>query len=145
MLEDDLGHLGQIVVQLVHELFGLHPFRRRGEAPDVGEEDGEELPTGRQGDIALAREDRLGELRREVALEARCALELRDLRVNRGLQTGVEGLEFRIQRRQLLRRAVEVAREVPELIAIGYGDARQEIAVRDPVEPPVDPSDRPDE
>ena len=111
---------------------------------NVGEERREELPAGAQRDVAFARQDRLGESRREVALQPRGAFELRDLRVDRCLQVGVEGVQIRVERCELFGGAVEVVREVAELVAVGDRDPRCEVAVRDPGQTQVDGSNRPD-
>jgi len=66
MLERDLRHLGEVLVQVLGQRFRLQVFRSLREALDVTEEDGELLaPRGDPG-IVVAGENGLMDLRRQV-------------------------------------------------------------------------------
>ncbi len=80
----DRRHLGEIFVEELRQQFGLKPLGGRGEVLDVGEEDGELLALGVDGDVLLAGEDALVDLRRDVA---------RDLHRERGEEV-VGGFEL---------------------------------------------------
>ena len=60
-------HFGEIFVEQLRDLLGLQPLGGRGEVLDVGEEDRELLALGVDGDVLLAAEDALVDLRRQVA------------------------------------------------------------------------------
>src|SRR5215213_4772540 len=98
VLERDLRHLGQVVVEELGQVLGFHLVGGLGEAGDVGEADRQLLALARDGDVLAAGEDRVVDLRRQVLgelarerLERRrflrqvglALLELGDVRVDR--------------------------------------------------------------
>ena len=82
----DRRHLREIFVEQLGDLLRLQPFGGRGEILDVGEEDRQLLALGVDGDVLLAAEDALVDLRRDVA---------RDLHRQRGEEV-VGGLQFAV-------------------------------------------------
>src|SRR5262249_38971107 len=74
--EDQTPHLGVVLTQHTHDLFGLGRLREGGEAVQVEEHHGHLTPMSLQGIVGAAGHNELGELRREEALETTQALEL---------------------------------------------------------------------
>ena len=86
MLERNRRHLGEVLVEHQRELLRLQALGGHGEILDVGKEHRELLALGVNGDVFLAAEDALVDLRRQIA---------RDLHRQRG-QEFVVGLELGI-------------------------------------------------
>ena len=141
-----LGHLREVVVQLVDELFGLHPLGGGREAPDVGEERREELAARPERDV-LRRRRRSS--RRVSATGSACRRDARSSSatfvVDRLLQVVVERMEVLVERGQVAGRAVEVLREVAELVAVGHVDAGVEVTLCDLLQRRVDAAHRSDQ
>jgi hypothetical protein len=98
-LQDELAHLGVVLAQHGHDLFGLRRLREGGEAAQVEENHGDVAAVALEGILGAAGDDGFGELGGEEALEPAQALELGDL----GLHALFEG-------------AVELGQLVPELL-----------------------------
>ena len=60
-------HLGEIFIEQLRDLLRLQPLGGRRKVLDVGEEDRQLLALGLDGDVLLAAEDALVDLRRKIA------------------------------------------------------------------------------
>ena len=68
-IEGNAGHLGEILVEQLGQIFGFQSIGRLGEPRDVREEYGQLLAAARDLHLLLAAEDRLIDLRREILRE----------------------------------------------------------------------------
>ena len=80
VLQRDLRHFGEVVIEQLREVFRLHLVGDLGETDEVGEANGELLALADDLDVLLAGEDRVVDLRRQVFCEFR-----RQRRQRRGL------------------------------------------------------------
>ena len=99
VLEGDLRHLGEILVEQERDLLRLQALRGRGEILDIGEEDGELLALGVDGDVLLAAENARVDLRREIVRDLR---RNPDEKIVGGLELSVHILQASIELRLLL-------------------------------------------
>src|SRR6185312_6124387 len=91
-----------IGAQELHHLLGLRRFGEGGEAAQVAEEGGDVAAMTFQNALVARGQDKLGERRREEALEARYALDLAELRRDALLDSPVPGGKLGRLRLQLL-------------------------------------------
>src|SRR5215472_10147426 len=89
VLEDELAHLRVILAENAHDLLRLGRLREGGEAAQVEEHHRHLPPMGFERVVGPARQDQLGELRREEALESAELLELAHLLLDTLLERAV--------------------------------------------------------
>src|SRR5262245_66503141 len=99
MLEGDRRHLREILVKEARDLLWLQALCGGGEILNIGEEDGELLALGVNGDIPLTAENALVDLWREIVRDLR---RNRDEKVIGGLKLSVHLLQASIELRFLL-------------------------------------------
>ena len=105
MGDDEHAHLRVVLAQDRHDLFGLRRLGEGREAAQIEEHDGDLATMALQRILGAARENRLGELRREEALESAEIVELRDLRRHPRLERAIELGELVVQRLHAQERA----------------------------------------
>ena len=143
--EDDVGHHGEVLIEPVDQLLGLHALGHRRESADVGEQDRQVAARRGQRDRGSALEHRVGDLRREVAAELLRPVELVELVVHLLLEVRVERRQIRVQLRELIAGPVQVDGEPAELVAVGDLDVLAEVAAGDPREREVHLADGSDD
>ena len=87
---DEAAHLAVVEAQQAHHLLGLGGVRERGEAAQVEDDDGDLAPAGGERIVHVARDDALGQMRREEALELGQALQLVELLLHALFQAGIQ-------------------------------------------------------
>ena len=88
--EDQLAQLRVELAQNTHHLLGLRRLRECGEASQVAEHDRDLAPMALEHALVVARDDDVGELRRQESQEPAEALQLVDLSLHPALEGAVQ-------------------------------------------------------
>ena len=92
LFHHDADHLAEVLVEQAHELLRVHALAQRGEAADVGEQDGDLERLAAQGD--LARHEVVHHARRHVLAEGGAQLVALLQAVDHGVEARGERLEL---------------------------------------------------
>ena len=143
--EDDVGHCGEVLVEGVDQLLGLHALGHLGEPTNVRHQDREIAPGRSEGHRRPFGEDGVGNLGRDVAAQLFAAAQLDELLLDGLLQVLVERGQLVVEGGEPGAGPVEVGGEPAELVAVGHVDLLVEVAVGDPGQRHIDLADGTDQ